>query len=101
MEIKRGEIILANLEPVVGSEQGRIRPVLIVQNNDSNEFSPITIVAPVTTKIYTKEFPTNVFVLKEDSGLDAIDRPIKLMIRIADIIPIIIFFVIFYFLTLI
>ena len=101
MEIKRGEIILANLEPVVGSEQGRIRPVLIVQNNDSNEFSPITIVAPITTKIYTKEFPTNVFVLKEDSGLDAIDRPIKLMIRIADIIPIIIFFVIFYFLTLI
>ena len=101
MEIKRGEIILANLEPVVGSEQGRIRPVLIVQNNDSNEFSPITIVAPITTKIYTKEFPTNVFVLKEDSGLDAIDRPITLMIRIADIIPIIIFFVIFYFLTLI
>ena len=69
MKIKRGEIFLANLEPVVGSEQGRIRPVLIIQNNDSNEFSPITIVAPITAKIYTKEFPTNVEILPSESKL--------------------------------
>ena len=50
MKIKRGEIVLANLEHVVGSEQGRIRPVLIIQNDDSNEFSPTTIIAPITTK---------------------------------------------------
>ena len=43
MKIKRGEIILVNLEPVIGSEQGRIRPVLVIQNDDSNEFSPTTI----------------------------------------------------------
>lgn len=69
MKIKRGEIVLANLEPVVGSEQGRIRPVLIIQNDLSNEFSPTTIVAPITSKIYTKEFPTNVEILPEDSSL--------------------------------
>ena len=69
MKIKRGEIILANLEPVVGSEQGRIRPVLVIQNDDSNEFSPTTIVAPITTKVYTKEFPTNVEIEPAESGL--------------------------------
>ena len=69
MKIKRGEIILANLEPVVGSEQGRIRPVLVIQNDYSNEFSPTTIIVPITTKIYTKEFPTNVEVESNESGL--------------------------------
>jgi len=70
VEIKRGDIIIANLEPVVGSEQGRIRPVLIVQNNILNKYSPTTIAVPITSKIYTKEFPTNVFISKMDSGLD-------------------------------
>ncbi len=69
MKIKRGEIVLTNLEPVVGSEQGKIRPVLIIQNDDSNEFSPTTIIAPITTKIYTKEFPTNVEINPAESEL--------------------------------
>ena len=69
MKIKRGEIVLANLEHVVGSEQGRIRPVLIIQNDDSNEFSPTTIIAPITTKVYTKEFSTNVEVEAGESRL--------------------------------
>ncbi|HLC73057.1 MAG TPA: type II toxin-antitoxin system PemK/MazF family toxin [Candidatus Nanoarchaeia archaeon] len=70
MKVLRGDVVLANLEPVVGSEQGSIRPVLIIQNDTSNEYSPTTIIAPVTSRIYTKEFPTNVFVLKKDSKLD-------------------------------
>jgi len=70
MILKRGEIVLVNLEPVVGSEQGRIRPVLIIQNDVSNEFSPTTIIAPITSKIYEKEYPTNVFISKQDSKLD-------------------------------
>ncbi len=69
MKISRGDIILANLEPVIGSEQGRTRPVLIIQNNDSNEFSPTTIIAPITTKVYTKEFPTNVEIEADESKL--------------------------------
>jgi len=70
VEIKRGSIILVNLEPVKGSEQGGVRPCLIIQNDKGNKYSPLTIIAPMTSKEFTKEFPTNVFVSKEDSGLD-------------------------------
>lgn len=70
MIIKRGDIFLANLEPIMGSEQGGIRPVLIIQNDISNKHSPVTIIAAITSKIFDKEFPTNVFVSKEDSKLD-------------------------------
>ena len=69
VEIKRGDIFLTNLEPVIGSEQGGIRPVLIIQNNLSNNYSPVTIVASLTSKKFIKEFPTNVFLSKEDSKL--------------------------------
>lgn len=70
IKIKRGEIILVNLESIKGSEQGGIRPVLIIQNDVSNENSPTTIIAPITSKIYSKNFPTNVFITKQDSKLD-------------------------------
>ena len=70
MKIKRGEVVLVNLEPVIGSEQGRIRPVLVIQNDISNEFSPTTIIAPITSKVYKKEYPTNVFIPKQNSKLD-------------------------------
>lgn len=70
MEIKRGDILLVNFEPVKGSEQGRIRPAIVIQNNILNKFSPLTIVAPVTSKVYDKEYPTNVFIKKEESALD-------------------------------
>ncbi|MEK6933728.1 MAG: type II toxin-antitoxin system PemK/MazF family toxin [Nanoarchaeota archaeon] len=70
MIIKRGDIFLANLEPIRGSEQGGIRPVLIIQNDISNKHSPVTIIAAITSRIFDKEFPTNVFVSKEDSKLD-------------------------------
>ena len=70
MNIKRGDIFLANLKPVQGSEQGGIRPVLILQNNISNKHSPVTIIAAITSKVFDKEFPTNVFILKQESGLD-------------------------------
>ncbi|MDA9471721.1 type II toxin-antitoxin system PemK/MazF family toxin [Enterococcus sp. 5H] len=60
--IKRGEIFYANLSPVVGSEQGGIRPVLIIQNNKGNLFSPTLIVAPITRNINKKMQPTQVMV---------------------------------------
>ena len=53
MMVKRGEIYYADLSPVVGSEQGGVRPVLIVQNDIGNKYSPTTIVAPMTTKSKT------------------------------------------------
>jgi len=70
MEIKRGDVVLVNLNPVKGSEQGGIRPCLVIQNNLGNRYSPTTIIAPITSKKFNKEFPTNVSLLKEDSGLD-------------------------------
>ncbi|HLC22687.1 MAG TPA: type II toxin-antitoxin system PemK/MazF family toxin [Candidatus Nanoarchaeia archaeon] len=70
MKLQRGDIVIAGLEPVQGSEQGGTRPVLIIQNNISNEYSPTTIVAPLTSKIPSKEYPTNVFISKTESHLD-------------------------------
>lgn len=70
VEIKRGDIFLVNLEPIKGSEQRGIRPCLIIQNDKGNKYSPLTIIAPLTSKEFTKEFPTNVFLSKKDSKLD-------------------------------
>ena len=70
MEIKRGDIVLVDLEPVIGSEQGGIRPCLIIQNNLGNLYSPTTIIAPITSKIFSKEFSTNVLLSKKDSKLE-------------------------------
>ena len=70
MEIKRGDIVLVNFEPVRGSEQRGVRPSLIIQNDIFNKYSPITIVAPITSKSFKKEYPTNVLIKKEDSKLN-------------------------------
>jgi len=70
MKIRRGDIFLADLEPIKGSEQGGVRPVLILQNDFHNKYSPVTIIAAITAKHFTKEFPTNVFLSREDSGLN-------------------------------
>ena len=67
VSIKRGDILLVNLDPVKGSEQGMIRSVLVIQNDTLNKYSPTTIIAPITSKIYTKEYLTNVIIKKEDS----------------------------------
>ena len=69
-DIKRGDIVLVNLDPVIGSEQGNTRPVLILQNDVGNKHSPVTIVASITSKVFEKEYPFNVFVSASDSGLD-------------------------------
>lgn len=84
MEIKRGDILLINFEPVKGSEQGRIRPALVIQNDILNKFSPLTIVAPLTSKIYEKEYPTNVFIKKEDSKLNDNSTVLLNQIRAVD-----------------
>ena len=70
MKIKRNELVLVNLDPVVGSEQGRMRPALVIQNDIGNDYSPTTIVAAITTKIFSKEFPTNVTIPSKNTKLD-------------------------------
>ncbi len=61
---KRGDIYLANLNPFIGSEQGGTRPVLVLQNNDGNLYSPVLIVAPITSKIKKLTQPTHYFLEK-------------------------------------
>ena len=60
MQVKRGEVYSADLSPIVGSEQGGIRPVLIIQNNVGNINSPTTIVAPITSQSTKAKLPTHV-----------------------------------------
>lgn len=84
VEVKRGGIFLANLEPVVGSEQGGIRPFLVLQNDISNKHSPVTIVASITSRIFEKEFPTNVFLSRKDSKLDKDSTVLLNQIRTID-----------------
>ena len=62
--VKRGDIFYADLSPVVGSEQGGMRPVLVIQNNIGNKFSPTVIVAAITSKISKPKMLTHV-ALKE------------------------------------
>jgi mRNA interferase MazF len=66
----RGEIYLADLSPVVGSEQGGRRPVLIIQNDVGNRYAPTVIIAPLTTSLARKDYPTSVFVKQGQAGLD-------------------------------
>lgn len=84
MEIKRGDLVLVHLDPVVGSEQGKIRPALIIQNDVGNQYSPTTIIAPMTSTIFSKDFPTNVFLLKKNSGLDKDSTILLNQIRVID-----------------
>ena len=69
MALKRGEIFFAELNPVQGSEQGGIRPVLVVQNDVGNNYSPTTIVLPITSKLEKAKLPTHVALNRRESGL--------------------------------
>ncbi len=84
VKILRGDIFLINFEPSFGSEQGRIRPALIIQNNILNKFSPLTIAAPITSKVYGKEYPTNVSISKKDSRLNKDSTVLLNQIRAVD-----------------
>ena len=69
MSVKRGDIYYADLSPVVGSEQGGIRPVLIVQNDIGNRFSPTVIAAAITSQRTKAKLPTHIELDAEDCGL--------------------------------
>ena len=67
--IKRGEIYFADLSPVVGSEQGGVRPILIVQNDTGNRYSPTIIAAAVTSKLDKAKLPTHIELSAKEFGL--------------------------------
>lgn len=69
MNIRRGDIYYADLSPVVGSEQGGLRPVLIVQNDVGNRHSPTVIAAAITSKMGKTKLPTHIDIYAEKAGL--------------------------------
>ncbi|MDE7120536.1 MAG: type II toxin-antitoxin system PemK/MazF family toxin [Oscillospiraceae bacterium] len=69
MSVKRGEIYYADLSPVVGSEQGGIRPVLIVQNDVGNRHSPTVIAAAITSRLDKAKLPTHISLEAASCGL--------------------------------
>ena len=69
MTVRRGDIFYADLSPVVGSEQGGIRPVLIVQNDVGNKYSPTVIAAAITSRTGKAHLPTHIEVFAEQNGL--------------------------------
>lgn len=69
MIVKRGDIFYADLSPVIGSEQGGVRPVLVVQNDVGNKYSPTIIVAAITSQINKAKLPTHIEINAPDYGL--------------------------------
>lgn len=69
MVVKRGDLFYADLSPVVGSEQGGIRPVLVIQNDIGNKYSPTVITAAVTSKINKAKLPTHIELDAKSFGL--------------------------------
>lgn len=69
MIVKRGDIYYADLSPVVGSEQGGIRPVLIIQNDVGNKYSPTVIAAAITSQINKAKMPTHIELSASEYGL--------------------------------
>ena len=70
MEIKRGEVYMADLSPVFGSEQGGVRPVLVVQNDVGNKFSPTVIVVAITSKLHKAKLPTHIELKEHMANLE-------------------------------
>ena len=67
--VKRGEIYYADLSPVVGSEQGGVRPVLIIQNDVGNKYSPTVIAAAITSQVNKAKMPTHISLCSRSFGL--------------------------------
>lgn len=68
--MQRGEIYYADLSPVVGSEQGGVRPVLIVQNNVGNKYAPTVIVVAITSRLSKAKLPTHILIQANHCGLN-------------------------------
>ncbi|AYC30363.1 type II toxin-antitoxin system PemK/MazF family toxin [Paenisporosarcina cavernae] len=70
MNVKRGDVFFADLSPVIGSEQGGTRPVLVIQNDIGNRFSPTVIIAAITAQIQKAKLPTHVEIDAKKYGFE-------------------------------
>jgi mRNA interferase MazF len=83
MEIKRGQIYFCDMSPVIGCEQGGLRPVLVISNDIGNKHSPVVIVAPITSQYQKKKLPTQVLIGTE-SGLKVLSMVMCEQLRTVD-----------------
>ena len=84
MIVKRGDMFYADLSPVVGSEQGGVRPVLIIQNNLGNKYSPTVIAAAITSQTNKNKLPTHIELGENTSGLKSNSVVLTEQIRTID-----------------
>jgi len=84
MVIRRGDMFYADLSPVVGSEQGGIRPVLVIQNNMGNKYSPTVIVSAITSQMNKNRLPTHIELDSEEFGLKSDSVVLAEQIRTID-----------------
>lgn len=84
MVIKRGDMFYADLSPVIGSEQGGIRPVLIIQNDVGNKYSPTVIAAAITSQMNKNRLPTHIEIDSEEFGLKSDSVVLTEQIRTID-----------------
>lgn len=84
MKVKRGDIYLADLSDANGSEQGKVRPVVVIQNNRGNKYSPTTIVACLSSKVYSKHHLPTHYLLSEGLGLKYKSMVMCEQIRVLD-----------------
>lgn len=84
MVIKRGDMFYADLSPVVGSEQGGIRPVLVIQNDTGNKYSPTVIVSAITSQVNKNKLPTHIELNSEGFGLKSDSVVLTEQIRTID-----------------
>ena len=83
-EVKRGDLWIVNLDPTIGHEIRKSRPALIIQNNLGNTYSPITIIAPITSQKTEKVYPIEVLLPKKNTGLDKESKVLLNQIRAID-----------------
>lgn len=84
MVVKRGDMFYADLSPVVGSEQGGIRPVLIIQNDTGNKYSPTVIAAAITSQTGKAKLPTHIEIGSKEIGLKSESVVLAEQIRTID-----------------
>ena len=84
MIVKRGDMFYADLSPVVGSEQGGIRPVLVIQNDTGNKYSPTVIVSAITSQLNKSKLPTHIELDSKEFGLKADSVVLTEQIRTID-----------------
>ncbi|HEV8289346.1 MAG TPA: type II toxin-antitoxin system PemK/MazF family toxin [Candidatus Norongarragalinales archaeon] len=84
MDVKRGDVWLVSLDPTIGHEIKKSRPAVIIQNDLGNKFSPITIIAPVTSQNIENVYPFEVFLSSKRTGLEKDSKVLLNQIRAVD-----------------